>query len=127
MSENKPHELDGLFTEQSVVVKTPKGPVTYLIREFDGDGQSAYLAWVRDNTVRDENGQPLGLTDFTGFHIILLLQCLFTTDGKPVDETTMRSWPSRLLKELADIARRLNGLDGKADETAKNDSSPTPS
>ena len=93
---------------------------TYTINELEGDSLESYLNSQRENMIM-EKGEVVGMKSYKGIYTSLLVHTLVGPDDKTVALTVLKTWPSRVQKGLFEIAQKLNGLDVKSAEEAKND------
>jgi hypothetical protein len=111
-----PMEVDLEYMECPVKIKNPTtGTVEeYVLRECDGFNRNSYIHFIQNN-VRTENGQPVGMKDYTTVESELLKRCLFKKgEAKPVELKFINALPGRTSEKLYDRAAKLCNLDQKA-------------
>jgi len=92
----------------------------YVIHEMTGDTLETYFNTQRDKMSVSTDG-IVTMKDYKGIYTSLLVLTMTGPDSKAVPITLLKTWPSRVQKELFEIAQKLNGLNVEAKEEAKND------
>lgn len=86
----------------------------YTLRELDGKTKGKYLNKMGSRIVLSEDGKVSGFKDYSGLETILLEQCLYNSEGKPVPAGIIEKWPATVLGKLFDVAQELSGLNEDA-------------
>ena len=98
------------------------GDKDYILREASGDAaiayQNALIKAVRPGP--DSKATQIN-TGLSAIEPMLVSKCLFDSEGKPVKQETIRSWPSRIQKELYKKVKEISELDEKPEEDDDDD------
>lgn len=94
---------------------------TYTLQEMSGTQRDKFMNKMSNRTKFDNKGNFLGFKDFDGFQSSLITLCLFDEDGKPVDEATIKLYPSSQQAGLFEDCQVLCALGKKGEEEAKNE------
>lgn len=94
-----------------IQLKVRIGAQEYILREASGDAACRYRNALLECTELDSDGKPKVLRNLANTETLLVSLCLFTKDGKPVPEATIRSWPARIVKRLFEQAKLISELD----------------
>lgn len=93
---------------------------TYVVKELDGRTMEGYLNASKKNVIMTD-GKVSGMRTFDDMYVNLLEAALYDADGERILAPEIRLWPSSLQKSLFDIAQRLSGLSGEAEDKEGND------
>lgn len=108
--------------EEPVTLVSPDGTKNqFTLRELTGQERVAYQNTMAKNVRTDTTGKPVGLKSFDGIETELIAASLYDAAGAKVNIQYIMQFPSKVQQGLFDAARKLSGLDDKAEETAKND------
>lgn len=88
----------------------PETVTRFYLKEMTGDLSGNYNNAQMALVERDKSGEVVGLKDYRKAYTLVLSYSLYDADGKPVPEDVLKTWPSTLLKALAELAVELNGL-----------------
>jgi hypothetical protein len=85
------------------------GKSEYVLREMSGDAAVKYDN-ARLNCHEYKDGKLYKLRDLGDLEPLLVSLCLFTSEGTPVSEVTVRAWPARVQRALHQRAREISGM-----------------
>lgn len=88
----------------------------YTLREMNGIQRDKYLNKMAAKVEMGPGGQIQSVKDFSGTEVVLLEECLFDVENKPVPAKVMQEWPSTILGRLFDLAQELSGMTEEARE-----------
>jgi hypothetical protein len=94
--------------------KVMLGGHEYELREATGEAATTYRNAMLKATQLGPNGKPKSLDGFANAEPLLVSLCLFKKDGvgwSSVDLDVIKSWPSRVQKELFNRAKEMSDLD----------------
>lgn len=114
--------LEEVPKEQNVKIKGKDGKIrSYIAREMDGDGLTAWMSVSTGRVKRNRAGQPVGKIDFSQFHASLISLCLYDAQtNEPVKKSVIEKWPATTQNKLFLLCRKMNGLDEESEENEKN-------
>lgn len=95
---------------------------TYMLNELTGQQRDGYLNVSAQRVKTDATGKPIGIKNFDGLQTHLISLSLRDSEGKPVPETEIKTWPATTVESLYAAAQTLSALvvNDKAEEAAKN-------
>lgn len=105
MSEN--FNFDNLVVEEYPVVY--KGQ-NYILREADSAASVAYRNRALNCVRYSESGNANQFNNLADLEPYLVSLCLFKEDGTKVSEATLKTWPSRVVKQLYNKAKEISYL-----------------
>ena len=91
---------------------------SYVLREASEGAAVRYQNAIFRSTKMGKDGQPASIEGLADADPLLLSLCLFEcyehqgkTLERPVDEKTIRTWPSRVIKPLIERLKKISKLD----------------
>lgn len=102
MSENEQVDLLApmVFKEEQIAIPVTVQGKEYVLKEATGDAATKYRERILRATVLGPDGKPTKMNGVASADPYLLSLCLFTKNGHPVPESTIRSWSNRVYKAL---------------------------
>ena len=82
---------------------------SYLLREASGEAAAKFNN-ARTACYDYMAGKLSKIHDTGDLEPLLVALCIFTHDGKPVPESTVRGWPARIVTALFEKAKEISGL-----------------
>ncbi len=114
-------EFSAVPAEQVIKIKTKEGMQKYRMVEMSGEERDDYLDQMRDRFEITDDGKVGAIGSFKGHQTDLINRCIRTDEGGKVAAGTVEGWPASTQQGLFDLAQKINGLDKKAAQKAKND------
>jgi len=87
----------------------------YTLREATGDASCKYRNAVLKCTRIGPDGTATALDNLADVEPLLVSLCLVDDQGHHVHQSIIRSWPSRVVKKLFEVAKNISEL-GETDE-----------
>ena len=98
-------------TLEPIAVPVRYGGKSYTLREATGGAAVKYRNAMLACARLGPDGKPVSVSGLADLEPMLIASCLFDEQGKPVPDKTVREWPSRVLRQLFETAKRISGLD----------------
>jgi hypothetical protein len=107
--------ISGIFFESLERTSIPVtiGDKTYTLTEASGDTAALYKNRLFANTELGAEGKPKHVRNIADLDAYLVSRCLTDENRLAVSEKTVRSWPNRIVEQLAEKAREISGMDTK--------------
>ena len=122
----EPLEFPGL---EPITVPVTIGKKKYSLREASEEAVIAYKDAITSATQIDGQGKPQRITGISGSESILVSKCLFElyevggeVKERPVLLSTVRSWPSRVVRPLFDRIQAISEIWRTEKDEKKDDS-----
>ncbi len=89
--------------------------VKYVLREASGDAAVRYRNKLLDGTTLGPEGNVVKVIGMANVEPFLVSLCLFDEKGRPVKCELIRSWPARIQKALFEKVKEISELDEEQD------------
>lgn len=99
------------LAEIPVKLEGPNGVEDYTLREMPGKDRDVFLNENASRVKPGPSGSAGGLRDFTGVQSMLIVKCLFDSQGKRVSRQIIDAWPCSAQTALFKKCVKLNALD----------------
>jgi len=109
--------------EIPVVLTSPEGQEKekYVLRELTGKGRDLYLTRMSGKMKYKDDGEPIGITDYSGLQAYLVHLHLYDQEGVQVSFDEVQSYPSSVVSQLFEAAQALSNITGADEEELGND------
>ena len=87
------------------------GDKSYRLVEASGKAVVAYRNAVMASAVYGANGKPTGVRNLASVEPLLVSLCLVGEDNKPVHQSVIQNWPSRIQKWMFDKVKEMSDLE----------------
>jgi hypothetical protein len=115
-------KISVLRKSQPVDLEVEEGAVArHFVKEMTGSQRDEYFNKTNSKVVKDGRGEVVDMKDYKGLYSTLLSFCVYGPDDKLVPESQIQQWPDTAQKALFEVARELNGLGKKDDESGEGD------
>lgn len=101
------------FAIQSVEITAPDGK-KYTLREADGAAARRFNN-AKTNRIKFTGGKPSAFEDIGDLEPLLVSMCLFDSKNKPVHQSIIEGWPSKVVRRLFDKCKEMSELDDKVE------------
>jgi hypothetical protein len=108
--------------EETIELELEDGTIgEYVIREMTGSMRDSYLKELAMKADVDGTGNVVRIKDPTGIQTALVSRCLFDSSNKAVGPAFVNNLPSSVQARLNEKCAKINQLEKKSVQDAKND------
>lgn len=111
MSEDTEMKFDLIGQIIPVTLHKDGKDIKYTLREMSAADRDSFLNNFNKRFELDEKGKPKRIKDYENMQSDLVWRSMFDEAGKKLNNSTVQSWPGRVVHALYMACSKLNNLD----------------